>query len=449
MIEKKIPQEIGETLRSNCEFCRLPDTKRTQKYNKLYRINDVLDIALPSRFYVAQDIVPIGFGGAQVLLIPKPTNDGHDISLAQVKDQEGLHSATDTLVQQLQDIYPGHPLFAFEHGPGQINDKQIACGGCHMDHAHGHLVILPQDKDYYPVLQSTAEAALQRYGWRDLQQRKVPSQRVFSRLASIAGSNPYLHIGIVYPNGYTAATTYVQAYEDEYVESQLMRKIISQVVFNTTDATLWHWQDAIAFGDKDALREKTFEFRLNVELASQRDITFVSTAYTAGRKLYAAFEKYHVASLDQLNALDPHIYEKEVKQANMVEGLRFGQELRRGGQAALIEPVAFHANGWSRQHFTSLWRNVLLKYANVVTLNKDWNFSVGQCHEVAAGFEKDIPLKEKDGDRSLTKREILAKISSAISYIESIGADPSSLYDAYQAIEHMKRIRTIYMGNAE
>src|SRR6266705_816467 len=156
-----------------CDFCQAVETGRgTPLFSELYGQDQIISVShLPSSFTVLQDSVPLGIRGAHLLLIPKPIFDGHDISLAVTHDQCALKEATDIVTLALQACFPEHPVFVFEHGAGFVDNEPIACGGCHLDHAHGHFLVLPQNTVVEKIIREI-EKTLAVSGWDNLPQQK-------------------------------------------------------------------------------------------------------------------------------------------------------------------------------------------------------------------------------------------------------------------------------------
>lgn len=232
-----------ELARNQCGFCIVPETKGTELFHDMYGIDQVLNIPqIPASYTAMQDIVPIAEEGAHILLIPNRVGKEHYISLALENNQNDLIRARTTVTEQLQRTFPDNPIFTFEHGAGFVGDEPVACGGCHMDHAHGHMTILPRGTTLAPI-QKRAEETLTRAGWNDAQRRVVATDDAFSDLFTVANINPYLHLGMIQPNGKRENFTYVQLQTSENVEAQLLRKIVSDVVYGEQESTYWHWRD--------------------------------------------------------------------------------------------------------------------------------------------------------------------------------------------------------------
>jgi len=232
-----------DELNELCEFCLIPETRGTELFRQMYGVDQVLSIpSLPPSYTAMQDIVPIAEGGSHVLLLPNKVGRGHYISLALEEQQEDLVQARDTVVLALQTAFPDLPVFAFEHGPGFIDDEAVACGGCHLDHAHGHLLVLPGNADFHSI-QRGMELKLERGGWNNPQDTSISTQGVFADLFPITGVYPYLQLGMIYPDNFVESYTYIQRSPSENVESQLLRSVIADVVYGQKNPGYWHWKD--------------------------------------------------------------------------------------------------------------------------------------------------------------------------------------------------------------
>ena len=189
-----------------------------------------------------QDLVPIAEKGGHVLLMPNKVGKGHDISLATVNDQKQLEFATNVAVGELKKIFPENPIFIFEHGPGFIEGEPIACGGCHLDHAHGHILLMPKGTRLESIKKGI-EKNLAQIGWNNPASRAEKSDEIFANIYNVTGINPYLHVGMISPEENVTSFTYVQKLESEYVESQSLRRVIADVVYSEKSTWYWHWRE--------------------------------------------------------------------------------------------------------------------------------------------------------------------------------------------------------------
>ncbi|KKP29417.1 MAG: hypothetical protein UR15_C0016G0002 [Parcubacteria group bacterium GW2011_GWA2_31_28] len=240
LLKKQKSYKEGLLLVQQCGFCLIPEIKTTEYFQNMYGdLPHTLNVpGVPANFTVLQDLVPIAEQGGHLLVMP----NAHYISLATVEDQEGIAVARDAIIGGLRKHFPNNSIFTFEHGQGFLDGEPVACGGCHLDHAHGHLIILPEGSQLAPI-QNKVEEVLLTNGWMDPNFHAVRSGKIFIDITQRSGTNPYLHIGMVMPDGASSSLTYVQKTKSLNVPSQLLRASISEVIYKQTDPTYWHWRD--------------------------------------------------------------------------------------------------------------------------------------------------------------------------------------------------------------
>lgn len=250
-----LPIEARGQIRPNCEFCSIPETRGTDLFRQLYDVDQVItSIPVDRSMTLMQDVVPLGEGGVHVLLLPKQVGKGHYISLASSDNPEAISNSTEQTIKSIQKAFPNKPLFLFEHGSGFVEGEQITCGGCHMDHAHGHIIALPNNTRLSPIVEAL-EGVFKTAGGDDLVAQKQADKILFDNIGSITGINPYIHIAMVDGNQ-RSSITYTQTSRSPNIESQLLRRITAKVVYNESNSTYWHWRDITAgFTSKQRLNE--------------------------------------------------------------------------------------------------------------------------------------------------------------------------------------------------
>jgi hypothetical protein len=142
-------------------------------------------------------------------------------------------------------------VFAFEHGTGALDGRAVKCGGCHVDHAHGHLLVLDEEVAFETIRDLTEEALLD-LGW-DLAAQAREGDDVFAGLGDFAGANPYLHVGAVTDRG-RVSVTYRQVEGCEGIPSQLLRKLIATAA-GRGQPTYWNWKVILEHRLEGRLRE--------------------------------------------------------------------------------------------------------------------------------------------------------------------------------------------------
>lgn len=231
-----------ESQTAKCEFCLIPLNKTTEYFKCVHgTLPHTLNIPnVPRNFTVLQDLIPIAEYGGHLLLIPNT----HFISLASVEDQEGLSITRDSIIYGLRKHFPQNPIFMFEHGPGFIDDEPIACGGCHLDHAHGHIMVLPKESRLLNI-QNKMEDILSECGWMNPRDSAIQSTDIFTGTHEITGNYPYIQIGIYTVDLNCTSLVYVQKSRKNIVPSQLLRTVIADVIYGLKDSFYWHWRDIL------------------------------------------------------------------------------------------------------------------------------------------------------------------------------------------------------------
>jgi hypothetical protein len=189
---------------------------------------------------------PLGHAGGHVLLTPKH----HYPSLAQFPRQGALARATEAVAATLRRMFPGHWLFAFEHGPGSLANRPVKCGGCHVDHAHGHVLVLDPAVRFAEVRDLTEET-LEGLGW-GLATQAEEGDTPFVDLGRFCGEHPYLHIGRLGPR--RQAVTYRQDTEAQSIPSQLLRRLVATAA-GRPSPSYWNWKIALQHNLRPRLEE--------------------------------------------------------------------------------------------------------------------------------------------------------------------------------------------------
>ena len=209
---------------------------------------------------VMMDSFPIGELGGHLLIVPRK----HFASLAQYPDKKDLASVVDQTTRTLQEVFPDYWQFTFEHGPGEIDLQQVKCGGCHVDHAHGHIVLVDRSVSFEDI-RDLVELTLEDLGW-DLDEATLESAQPFVDMADFAGRLPYLQIGRI-DDGQREAVTFRQTQADKAIPSQLLRKLVSKA--SGRPSTLaWNWKIALKQNIQqrlDRYRDEGVWFKTKVE----------------------------------------------------------------------------------------------------------------------------------------------------------------------------------------
>lgn len=164
----------------------------------------------------------------------------------------------------------------------------------------------------------------------------------------------------------------------------------------------------------------------------QQQIVYASSPITTGKRMYQFFLRHKVDSIEALNKIDPTLYPEKIRKVNLVDGLLFGRTLRKDGYTSVIIPGVFFAEGWTQEHYISLWEQVIIKFADAVHFNKDWQYSDGCVAEFWIALQHNKKLWE--GKKMLEPKEGLAKIQKAIEELDKKGISTKNLYNFYRRI---------------
>jgi len=189
---------------------------------------------------------PLGHHGGHVLLAPRR----HYLSLARFPRQDELAEAMSAVAGVLEAMFPMHWLFAFEHGPGELEHRPVKCGGCHVDHAHGHVLVLDSSIAFDDV-RALAEETLEGLGW-DLASQAHEQEAGLVNIGDRSGEQPYLHIARLGRHG--EARTYRQEVAGQSIPSQLLRRLVATAAGRATP-TYWNWKIALQHNLRGRLDE--------------------------------------------------------------------------------------------------------------------------------------------------------------------------------------------------
>jgi len=165
----------------------------------------------------------------------------------------------------------------------------------------------------------------------------------------------------------------------------------------------------------------------------RRGVVYASSPITSGLRLFNLMRREGVKSPDDLK--QSPLFRKEVVDANISNGEKFGNELRRNGYPLVIVPGAFFAKGWTQGHYMSLWRQVIIRFSSKIAFNENWQWSSGCVEEFLISIENDKIMLNSDTKRIETPRLASEMIRGAIDQIDDWGFDAKPLYDIWRQIE--------------
>ena len=157
---------------------------------------------------------------------------------------------------------------------------------------------------------------------------------------------------------------------------------------------------------------------------------YASAPVTSGRRLYQAMAEYSITSPLEFRKAHPDLFKAIILKKNIRDGQRFGSSLEDRGWKRVIVPGTFFANGWTQEHYMTLWRQVIVRHAHTVALSTDWEWSLGCSEELLIAIQhgKDI----LQGFTSTTIDASLIRLKKAIDSIDKMGLDIKPHYEIWR-----------------
>ncbi len=170
---------------------------------------------------------------------------------------------------------------------------------------------------------------------------------------------------------------------------------------------------------------------------SNHPTVYASSPTSTGKRMYDYFRTYRVISVPQLiKKTNRNFYLHHVMHVNIQEGIDFGLHLQTKGVEKIIVPGIFFAEGWTQDHYISLWERVINDEVDEIIFNHNWEYSDGCVQELLIGLRAGKTLRlRSDLKKKLDLSQALKKIKRAIQYVDSIGANSKNLYNTYRRIE--------------
>jgi len=176
----------------------------------------------------------------------------------------------------------------------------------------------------------------------------------------------------------------------------------------------------------------------------RKGAVYASSPITSGIRLYA-WSQRSGGSPEDLRRAHPDEFRIHVMQPNLDDGTAFGEHVRKLGWPLVIVPGEFFAKGWAQDHYMSLWRQVIVRYARSVAFNRNWQWSTGCAEEFLIAIQSNKRIMGWNG-RPLAACDGANLIRWAVNNIDRQGLDPKPLYDLWRQIdltlEAMKAQRT-------
>ena len=113
---------------------------------------------------------------------------------------------------------------------------------------------MPEGTELKPI-KEYMENALLNNGWQSPSENAVSTSELFTNLFGTVNIAPYLQIGMINPNNSIKAFTYTQKSRSHNIESQLLRRVVSEVVYRQSDRSFWDWRDIVDGLSPDRLEQ--------------------------------------------------------------------------------------------------------------------------------------------------------------------------------------------------
>ena len=136
-------------------------------------------------------------------------------------------------------------------------------GGCHVDHAHLHVLLLPPGISFVDLKNVTTDY-LAKIGWFEQNKDEQGIENIHN-LQDVVEETPYLLLGRI-DNQDLKMVVYRQDSLSVELESQLMRKIIA-TLSGHPESSWWHWRDVI---DMNIIPERADE--LSNQIVQLKDV---------------------------------------------------------------------------------------------------------------------------------------------------------------------------------
>jgi len=129
------------------------------------------------------------------------------------------------------------------------------------------------------------------------------------------------------------------------------------------------------------------------------------------------------------------LFKKKVMNLNLTEGEHFGAKLRSEGYSLVIVPGSFFAKSWAQEHYMSLWRQVIVRFASKLASNLHWEWSTGCVEEFLIAIEHEKHILDFNCKRIENLNAHADLIRKAVDQIDHWGFEPKPLYDLWRQID--------------
>lgn len=165
----------------------------------------------------------------------------------------------------------------------------------------------------------------------------------------------------------------------------------------------------------------------------RKGAVYASSPITSGYRLYSA-ARLAGCTPETFRRDNQEKFQEAAMQPNLRDGAHFGERLRRLGWPLVIVPGEFFARGWAQEHYMSLWRQVIVRYARSVAFNAQWHWSTGCIEEFLIAIQADKRILDCDGT-PFEARHGAELIRHTVDEVDAWGFDAKPLYDLWRQID--------------
>lgn len=173
---------------------------------------------------------------------------------------------------------------------------------------------------------------------------------------------------------------------------------------------------------------------VGLDIPRRKGAVYASSPITSGLRCYEEMRHRSITSYAQFRADKPNAFLNNVMRPNLQVGARFGERLRKKGWPLVIVPGEFFAKSWTQEHYMSLWRQVIVRYARTVSFNVGWQWSVGCAEEFLIAIQSGKRMMDWAA-RPIDPQEGANVLRSTIDTIDEWGFDAKPLYDLWRQIQ--------------
>ncbi|MCC6404902.1 MAG: hypothetical protein IT405_00760 [Candidatus Yanofskybacteria bacterium] len=163
----------------------------------------------------------------------------------------------------------------------------------------------------------------------------------------------------------------------------------------------------------------------------RKGVVYASAPITSGFRLYEEARAHGFIDAGEFRRAMNPLFRERVFLPNLAEGIRFGGELRELGWRQVIVPGQFFAEGWTQEHYMSLWRQVIVRHTRTVAFADDWAWSLGCSEEFIIALQHEKQALTQNG-KLLPWKAGLDAMRPAMDAIDGYGFDVKKHYELWR-----------------